>query len=548
MEKDPDRRYQTAGAMAEDLRRYVNRFAISARRVGPVGKSLKWVRRHPGVTTGIVCAVLANIVAAFFANRAREAEKHRMAEQAQSRNQIATIERDHALQNALIAATSGDLDKAEAAINEAELKGASSAQLRVLRGQVAYFRGDLETALRELEQAMTLGPTSVASRGMLALSYLNFGNWTRYIEEVIALDKLEPKTGEDFLFKGYALAGLKYDAGVKLLDRAVELSRSPLARAVRADARLNTPYALPERIAEVQKAAKEIAVAKEFLPDNLYTLSVSLSIHVYLAMSYREAGQTDDAQAALELAAADARALSKWATLPSSAFPLWLYYGATDQEEEQFRAVRLAAEASSNVNIKNIYAVALCRDGRFAEALRVLNERAWPELWGDELRVYVLAELYPHDLDVALKAAEENRERHRAYVQLEQTYGEVDGFRHLLCLLGQKAKAVASYREALQNLQPDAEGRHRRVLEFGSGKISEDDLLKMEGDDYFKFKNTSSAAYFRLADGDRDGARKLFEQATKHYLFLNFNHELNMLILCRMNQDPNWPSWIPVKE
>jgi len=35
MEKDPDRRYQTAGELAEDLRRYVNRFAISARRPGP---------------------------------------------------------------------------------------------------------------------------------------------------------------------------------------------------------------------------------------------------------------------------------------------------------------------------------------------------------------------------------------------------------------------------------------------------------------------------------------------------------------------------------
>ena len=34
MEKDPDGRYQTAGALAEDLRRYVNRFAISARRAG----------------------------------------------------------------------------------------------------------------------------------------------------------------------------------------------------------------------------------------------------------------------------------------------------------------------------------------------------------------------------------------------------------------------------------------------------------------------------------------------------------------------------------
>src|SRR5262249_8762432 len=35
LEKDPDRRYQTAGQMAEDLRRYLNRFAIAARRTGP---------------------------------------------------------------------------------------------------------------------------------------------------------------------------------------------------------------------------------------------------------------------------------------------------------------------------------------------------------------------------------------------------------------------------------------------------------------------------------------------------------------------------------
>src|SRR5262249_12811524 len=36
MEKDPDQRYRTAGALADDLRRYVNRFAIEARRAGPV--------------------------------------------------------------------------------------------------------------------------------------------------------------------------------------------------------------------------------------------------------------------------------------------------------------------------------------------------------------------------------------------------------------------------------------------------------------------------------------------------------------------------------
>jgi serine/threonine protein kinase len=54
LEKDPDRRYQSAGALAEDLRRYVNRFAISARRVGPAQRLVKWARRRPAVAARCV--------------------------------------------------------------------------------------------------------------------------------------------------------------------------------------------------------------------------------------------------------------------------------------------------------------------------------------------------------------------------------------------------------------------------------------------------------------------------------------------------------------
>ncbi len=71
LEKDPDRRYQSAGALAEDLRRYINRFAISARRAGPVTRVKKGVRRHPGVAGLLGCLLVAVLVAGFFAYQAK---------------------------------------------------------------------------------------------------------------------------------------------------------------------------------------------------------------------------------------------------------------------------------------------------------------------------------------------------------------------------------------------------------------------------------------------------------------------------------------------
>jgi serine/threonine protein kinase len=80
LEKDPDRRYQTAGQMAEDLRRYVNRFAISARRAGPVHRMVKWARRHPAVAASLGCLLVAVGVAFAFAYQAHRAEQRRLEE------------------------------------------------------------------------------------------------------------------------------------------------------------------------------------------------------------------------------------------------------------------------------------------------------------------------------------------------------------------------------------------------------------------------------------------------------------------------------------
>jgi formylglycine-generating enzyme required for sulfatase activity len=57
--RDPARRYQTAGALADDLQRFLDGRPITARRVGYIERSVKWVKRNPVVTGAALAVVLA---------------------------------------------------------------------------------------------------------------------------------------------------------------------------------------------------------------------------------------------------------------------------------------------------------------------------------------------------------------------------------------------------------------------------------------------------------------------------------------------------------
>jgi serine/threonine protein kinase len=141
MDKDPDRRYQTAGQMADDLRRYVNRFAILARRAGPVERLRKWVRRRPAVTAAVACAGLGLLLAALFGYWALVAEQHSVAEQQRHEQDLKAEKRQNAIDKATLAAMTGDFPEAEKTLAEAEGLGVTDAQLHILRGQIALHSG-----------------------------------------------------------------------------------------------------------------------------------------------------------------------------------------------------------------------------------------------------------------------------------------------------------------------------------------------------------------------------------------------------------------------
>jgi eukaryotic-like serine/threonine-protein kinase len=64
--KEPDRRYQSAGVLADDLQRWLDGKPIEARPVSMPGKAWRWCRRNPSQAAAAVLAVIALMAATAF--------------------------------------------------------------------------------------------------------------------------------------------------------------------------------------------------------------------------------------------------------------------------------------------------------------------------------------------------------------------------------------------------------------------------------------------------------------------------------------------------
>lgn len=91
LEKQPAKRYATAGAFAEDIERWLSDRPVTARRTTSLERALRWCRRNPA-WTGLFAAALVTIVGVGIAAwAARRAESKRMTEESIRRASDAII-------------------------------------------------------------------------------------------------------------------------------------------------------------------------------------------------------------------------------------------------------------------------------------------------------------------------------------------------------------------------------------------------------------------------------------------------------------------------
>jgi serine/threonine protein kinase/Flp pilus assembly protein TadD len=82
MAKEPSDRYQTAGALAEDLRRFLDDRPITARRLGVLEQAWRWGRRNPALAALLALALLATGGGVWFVQQRAE-QRAEAARQAQ---------------------------------------------------------------------------------------------------------------------------------------------------------------------------------------------------------------------------------------------------------------------------------------------------------------------------------------------------------------------------------------------------------------------------------------------------------------------------------
>ena len=285
----------------------------------------------------------------------------------------------------------------------------------------------------------------------------------------------------------------------------------------------------------------DVRAAKGLLPDNPYVLYVSVNAHLVAANVFADTGDKKEQQRALDEAGRDAQALEGKDTLLDAVMIRYVYFTHIGAEDKGFDVLRKAAERVNSSLILGVLSTDSYRRGEPAKALELLDRRKQPELFGDIVRAYVLAEL-PNGLARALEAYREMAKRY--------TQGSAPLYHHAVPLfLQRQAEVVAASRDLLNRdhrLPPLRSNFHKNWLAFNTGQLSAADFEQAAGASRWEQCGTHHAiGVMRLAGGDRAGAKAHFRKSVAtHCLFFSFHYDCSRFFLERMEKDPTWPPWI----
>lgn len=250
MEKQPQRRYATAGEVAEDFRRFLVGDPIRAKRTPMVTKSLRLVRRYRVQTLSLaVVAVLAVTILGLLGNMRLSRGKHSLLEAETA------ILFEH------------DFTRASRLLTEAESAGIDSAELLLLRGLIPLLSSQPERAIPHIQQALRRDPDYAPATMALALAHNSKGDFVEGRRLLSQFTEGDSLSALGWLLHGLALSKTDRSEAIKSYDQAIAL-HADFAPAINARAQYRGIRLLTEgNRAELQPMLNDYAALVVFRPN-----------------------------------------------------------------------------------------------------------------------------------------------------------------------------------------------------------------------------------------------------------------------------------------
>jgi serine/threonine protein kinase len=544
LDKDPDRRYRTARELADDLRRYVNRFAIQAKRAGPFTKMAKWVRRNPALSVAALVLLLAVGIASYFGWHAYQSHQRYLAESRRREEEVRAEKQRAAIERGMVAAMALDQEAAQAAVADAEALGASAGDLHVLRGYISRYFGDSTTAIKEFRAAVELMPDSVAARALLADALGQAGHYEMSESVLKEAEAMPLLTLEDRLFLGHALSTFDPREGLRQLRAAVGKRRSNIGQILLADA-LWKHASHTGTITDAEESLQAAKKASQLLPRNPCVEVIAVNARLAAFAAYDLVNKRAKAKVylaeAIELTDAFSGSPDRPSIIETRLMVAMLHDGVTPPLTMTKR-LRFPKHID-DPDLATDAAVVQWRLGNLEEA-RAIVQKAKPTSYPSELKVALALE----KTDGRAAA----REVWNAAVEPRNDPIMLMNMIPWLYLTGEPERIPAKARKLEESgfrWRPSTKAEWDIMLRFFQHKLSESEFLNAPASKRPDIGwRQMVIGMKRLGEGNREGARKMFEANYKSRTFWSGDYWSCYSFLVRMNSDPEWPRAIPMKK
>lgn len=536
LSKDRRRRYDSASDLAADLERHLNHEPVLARPPSLRYRAGRWVRRNRAVfisTCLLFVALVGGLaVSVFLLVQLRQEEALRR-----------ETERRRALERLSQMLSTGDDMRIGDALEVAAVAGIEPPVLELFRAQRDLLAGRMAEASARLAPLVAREDAGLIPLSLHTTAAILDWRWSDYERGLARVRPLEPRTRQEFLFKGQALAHTEPEAGIPLMRRALEMEPSSIAYVLLADAQ-TTLATGSGKMEDIQAAIESIDTARKLSSENVGILSISTWAHAVGAALAREQGRAELAAAWEKQAQAHGDRLERYFPNPFAISYRALQLDLGGQSQASFALLEAQWRAHPHPSLLRLYTEALMLQGRPKEVLAVLQAHPAAGDALDSARALALLEVAGGPS--AALAGLDTPAATAGHGMIMRLFSKPA----LLLLAGRpeeaRRQALANYEGRPPGYDTALRPHYAHMARCLAGLMPEAELLQQCAASRWDLCEAHSLLGMRcLAEGRRPEARAHFEKATATRAFKSLWFTAARVLLQRLEKDPAWPPWIP---